>query len=192
MQPGPALTVLRSATREAHDRLERRVDALNAFAATTGRRAVVGRYYWLHVTAEAQLAPWVAGISDLDFARRRREPLILAALAELRAAPPAGNAPHFPALRSVAEALGLLYVLEGSSLGGRLILRHLARLGIDLAGLRFLDPYGAAAGERWTGFISVLEREAGRHALGIGQVVSGGIKGFDYAEACLCGEAVAA
>jgi heme oxygenase len=85
----------------------------------------------------------------------------------------------------------LFYVLEGSSLGGRIILRDLARRGIDQAGLRFLDPYGAAAGERWSAFVQVLERE-GRDRRAAQFMMNGALQGFAYAKACLAGEAIAA
>jgi hypothetical protein len=42
--------------------------------------------------------------------------------------------PEFPLPASRAEALGMLYVLEGSTLGGHLILRTLAALRVDVAG----------------------------------------------------------
>lgn len=57
-----------------------------------------------------------------------------------------------------ASALGYLYVLEGSTLGGRVLLRSAGpRLGIDaLRGGRFLAGHGDATGARWARFLAVL------------------------------------
>ena len=192
MSPGPVLSALRTATRIAHDRLERQLDAINAFAIPARRRSLVRRYYLLHVPAEAHLAVWLAAVPELEFARRRRAPLILEALDRLAIALPASGAPPLPAVRSRAEALGFLYVLEGSSLGGRVILRSLARRGVEAGPLRFLDPYEGLAGELWGQFIRVLERETPKHRRGIELAVSGAVAGFAYAEACLCQDALAA
>jgi heme oxygenase len=65
-----------------------------------------------------------------------------------------------PNLQDVAEALGCLYVLEGSTLGGRVISRHVqARLGRDVP-RRFLDGYGPATGARWQTFRGALAAAA--------------------------------
>ena len=192
MSPGPVLTALRTATRSAHDRLERRLDAFDAFAKADARVSIVISYYRLHGPAEAHLAPWLFGIPDLDYAGRQRAPLIQNALAELGVRAPASPGPRLPKVQNAAEALGFLYVLEGSSLGGRMIRRNLARRGVGLAGLEFLDPYGAQAGVRWAGFLRVLEREAGGGGSAMDCAVSGAIMAFAHSEACLCGDAVPA
>ena len=59
------------------------------------------------------------------------------------------------ALSSLPERLGWAYVLEGSMLGGQVLLR---RLGETLAPwpARWLHGYGAEQGRRWHGFLGVL------------------------------------
>jgi heme oxygenase len=49
--------------------------------------------------------------------------------------------------------LGVVYVLEGSSLGGALLRGHLARaFGLTDAGLRYYSPYGVGPKPHWTAF----------------------------------------
>jgi heme oxygenase len=65
-----------------------------------------------------------------------------------------------PEIDSFAARLGMAYVIEGSTLGGKFIL---ARLPAQLAVWRgvataFLDGYGAATGARWRGFGAIVER----------------------------------
>ena len=66
-----------------------------------------------------------------------------------------------PELGGLPEALGGAYVLEGSTLGGRILSRHvLACLG-NAVPRRFLEVYGPHTGERWQAFRSALSNHAG-------------------------------
>ena len=64
-----------------------------------------------------------------------------------------------PALPTFPHALGALYVLEGSALGGRIVLRDLElRMGQQIAGATcFLSGRGAATGPMWTSFRATLD-----------------------------------
>ncbi|MBX3483817.1 biliverdin-producing heme oxygenase [Phenylobacterium sp.] len=175
---------LRDATHAHHVRLETRIDILNRIATAEGRRELVGRFHALHAAAEHALAPFLAGIDGLDFDARRRSARLAGDLADLGTAPGAPSAPIV--VRGVAEALGLMYVLEGSTLGGRVIRKHVESRGGDMRGLSFLDPYGADAGERWRAFLGVLDAEADVEGL-----VAGAVAGFDHSERHLCGGSAA-
>lgn len=68
--------------------------------------------------------------------------------------------PQLPAAIGLPRTLGIAYVIEGSTLGGRFIL---SRLLPPIAAMRgaataFLEGYGAATGERWRAFGMVVER----------------------------------
>lgn len=179
---GPVLTRLRQATAQAHQALEDHVNAVDTLSSTTDRRAMVARYYQMHASADSALESWLEKAPDLDQAARRRTPLLEKDMAALGLnLPPHATLPRV-SVTSLAEALGFLYVLEGSSLGGRVITKGLISRGASLAGLSFLDPYGRDIGERWRSFILVLEREGGRDADG---VVRGALAGFRHAAACL-------
>jgi heme oxygenase len=93
---------------------------------------------------------------------------------------------------SEAEALGLLYVTEGATLGGRTILRSLAAQGVNLRGLAFLDPYGGQTGAMWMRFRSVLSQSLGTDEIRISGAVRGALRGFAFAELCLCDSRVPA
>lgn len=66
--------------------------------------------------------------------------------------------PQLP-LRSVNEALGSLYVLEGATLGGQLIQRHVyGKLGLDaMSGCAYFTGYGSRTGEMWRDMLVKLE-----------------------------------
>ncbi len=134
------------------------------------RRALVEGYAAMHGGAAASLAPWLSGIDGLAPA----------------AGTPAGPLPPgAPTLGSRAEALGFHYVMEGSALGGRVILRQLDAEGVDTAGLRFLHPHGARTGGRWRALLAVLDRELAGNPGALGEAAGGARKGFAFARACL-------
>jgi heme oxygenase len=61
------------------------------------------------------------------------------------------------------EALGRLYVLEGSTLGGAFIDRHLAGLpGLGGIRLHAFSPYGAETGAMWHAFRQVTRDRVAR------------------------------
>lgn len=175
-----ALARIRGATRIAHAQLDDRLDAVARFADPSRRGELVDRFARLHLPVEAALGAFLADMPDLEYTARRRA----GHFDEVRREPP----PSFPVPASRAEALGLLYVVEGSALGGRMILRMLAERGVHDPALRFLDPYGERTGALWRGFLAVLAREtvSGERAEA---AVRGACRGFAHAEQVLCGAA---
>lgn len=57
-----------------------------------------------------------------------------------------------------AFAMGIMYVVEGSSLGGRVILKNIkTALGFDEAeGAQYFGGYGPVTGSHWKSFLDVL------------------------------------
>jgi len=58
-----------------------------------------------------------------------------------------------------AEVLGALYVLEGATLGGNVIKKHIlanSNFKNDEAGLNYYGVYGAELATKWKSFVSVL------------------------------------
>lgn len=175
---GAAVACLRQATRERHERLERRLDAAAQLADPQRRPRFLARYAALHLPAEAALAPFLADMPDLAFEARSRA-----------RRPGSGARPMeagFPQPGTEAEALGMLYVLEGSLLGGRVILRAVAEAGGDTDQLGFLAPYGEETGRQWRSFLQVLERSLQEEAQ-VEQACLGAQRAFDHAERVLCG-----
>ena len=179
---------LRHATGEAHRRLEERLDIVEEVRCRDRRQALVGRFWGLHEGAERALAPTLGAVAGLDYPARRRAALIEADLAALggneRGPLPVCEVEH---IKSRAEALGFFYVLEGSTLGGKVIRRELAALGQDATGLSFLDPYGPEVGERWRSFLAVIRRECPSAEGDLAdETVRGAVSGFRHAEGWLC------
>ncbi|MGY1771498.1 biliverdin-producing heme oxygenase [Blastococcus sp. SYSU D00813] len=153
------LRVLRSATAAEHERVEETLGLMDP--ALTRRRlaAVLDLMHGFWTAAEAGLDAWAArepaAAAELQWDRRRRAGLFAADLAVL-GSPAAGSpaAPQLPPVADTDEALGRMYVLEGSTLGGTFIDRHLATLP-ELSGgvrLRAFSPYGDDTGAMWHAF----------------------------------------
>ena len=142
---------LRAATDPAHRALEDGLDWRNRVATMPGYRDLLARLYGFHAAWEPEIG---AALTDERFlAPRRRLSLLTADLGHLGLGPGALNVlprPCLgPALEGPAAAMGALYVLEGSTLGGKVIGRHIAGLhGLSDAGLAYYRAHGAAAAAR--------------------------------------------
>ena len=99
------------------------------------------------IRAGREKTPWLE--DDLDFfdiERAQREQL--------------PRVSELPSLSSRAEILGAVYVLEGSTLGGQIIARHLEEaLGLrDGRGYRYFLSYGSRVSAQWKTFRAELLR----------------------------------
>jgi heme oxygenase len=118
--------------------------------------SVLDRLHGFWAAAEAGLDGWAGrqpgDACAVDWPRRRRTALFADDLRAL-GAPASAQRPDLAPVRGTDEALGRMYVLEGSTLGGTLIDRHLAGLP-QLAGIRVrvFSPYGSETGAMWAAF----------------------------------------
>lgn len=152
--------LLRDGTRDLHDRTESAF-VLGADDLTRDEYvAVLGRMLGLYASAEAALAPWAADLAHygLDLPARRKVPHLRRDLDALTS--DGANVDPAPNVSSVAHAFGVLYVLEGATLGGQLLRRRVeAQLHLTpAAGLAFLSAYGANVGPMWRAYGDALDR----------------------------------
>lgn len=150
---------LRAATDPAHRALEAGLDWQARVATRAGYRDLLARLHGFHATWEDAIG---AQLSDEPFlAPRRRLALLAADLDHLGLAPEAVAAlpqPETVRLDGPAAATGALYVLEGSTLGGQLIGRHIAGLhGLSETGLTYYRAHGPRTGAMWSAFRTRLE-----------------------------------
>ena len=153
---------LRRETAADHQRIESSLDLLKPTLSLGEYRCVLRKFYGFYKPLEQRLQN-AAPAAEVGFAIPSRSPLLardLAALGEpernIAAAP---CCEHLPAVASVAQVAGCVYVTEGATLGGRLIARALARsLGLSRDnGARFFVGADAATGAAWKRTLSWLE-----------------------------------
>lgn len=147
---------LRTETRAAHDAIEAALDLEGRLSSRDAYRELLAQVYAFHAGWE----PVLAGlIEDPAFFEPRRKLALLAAdLACLGMSPVDIDAlaprPPLAALTTISQALGAMYVLEGSTLGGQLISRQVAdRLALRADfGASYHNAYGRSVGAMWRAF----------------------------------------
>lgn len=99
-------------------------------------------------------------IHDLpDYDQRRKSQLMLDDLQSLGDNNSIPICSSVPALTTIEEAYGAMYVLEGSTLGGLIIAKMLQR-NLNLPegkGFAFFSGYGPETASKWAVFIKVLD-----------------------------------
>jgi heme oxygenase len=155
---------LRSATQSAHRALDGRAILVELAEGTISARhylqvlCAFGRiWHALEATAWTMLCPDMPALAALD---DRRAPLLDADITALGGHIPAPMCDP-PTITTPAQAAGVLYVLEGSRLGGALIADRLARAGrpLGMPGYRFFAPPPPGLGERWRRFRALLDAQ---------------------------------
>lgn len=133
------------------------------------------QYYALFTKLEAALSAYPDDSQARPgFAPAWRAPLLRNDLRRLGAFQTGPVAP-MPRLSSFAQALGVRYVLEGSALGGQVILAALQRrLGDQIEGATsFFAGQGRATMAAWQGFKAALDQYGAAHPAEHEQVFQG-------------------
>ena len=187
--PTPARIELRHATAAVHERLHR-VPVFAALAAGQLDRgaylSLLGRLYGFHDPFETAIAQ--AGPPGLQPAQWRRAHLLQSDMTELdRSGNAVADLPRHPAPGSdwsPAQAMGCLYVIEGSTLGGRQLARRLDHLlpANATAGRAFLLAGTDQNHVRWRDFCAALDA-CGADPAPRAEMVAGAIEAFHCFEA---------
>lgn len=148
---------LKHGTAELHLRVEAQMRLADRLASDATYRRLLECLFGFVAPLEARLST-VSWPDDLAFPTRRKTRHLAGDLVQLGhtretiAALPRCSA--LPPLTTRAAAFGCLYVLEGSTLGGRVILRAIrASLGRDAqSGAAYFAGYGERTGALWSSF----------------------------------------
>lgn len=173
---------LRSGTNDSHKKLE----SLPVSASILSQNLSIGGYaHYLKlmrdvvVATEDTVFPILAAVVP-DLEQRRKSALLGKDLDTI------GNTDH--QIRtvfndgnfSVAFALGIMYTVEGSSLGGRFILKNInAVLGFDEnKGAQYFAGYGNHTGSYWKNFLNILMQYEQQNGSG-DEIIAGAQYAFD-------------
>ena len=182
------LLALRRQTREAHERLESGLDVAGRCRTRHGYGQVLAGLRSAYAPLEAAVSASPAAASAVpDWADRRKTAWLDADLAGLRVAP--GPAADVPELDAVEDVLGAVYVMEGATLGGALLVAQLQQVFADPPPHRFFSSYGERRGAMWHGF-RVRAEALGEAGADADQVVEAALRTFGVLEAC-CATAAA-
>ena len=162
--PGPGMRWrLRHLTNDLHISVERHFDLVGRHWTRESYRWLLERLWGFHAPLEAALVrlDWQSTVIvpaerckrawlEADLLHLGMNPASVAGLETCR---------NLPAMQNVHDGLGALYVLEGATLGGQVILRALqTALNISpLAGGRFFASHDKATGAMWRSYLNALE-----------------------------------
>jgi heme oxygenase len=180
-----ASIALRAATMAAHRRVEETLALPGSIRTAEDYRSWLVRFFAIYSPLEAHLArfsDWEQRGIDLHHmghtAALRQDLIALGSDPDSFELAPSAM---LPSLSSFAEALGALYVLEGSKLGGRYILADLgSRLpDITTRAQAFFAGNGARTGSCWTAFKDALDRCGLEHPEDLSGMIAGANATFE-------------
>ena len=153
---------LRRETRSEHDAIEAALNLSSESLTLDDYRRTLQRFYGYYRPLEDAIfavGGWERGPGDLD--GRRKTPSLELDLRTLGvdALESLPLCHQLPQIESAASAFGGLYVMEGATLGGQFISRHVQQaLGVTLeTGGRFFHGYGERTGSMWQTFQKALD-----------------------------------
>ena len=159
------LAALKDGTMESHRALESGLPLMRDDLSFDEYMAMLKGFYGLYVPLERNLTAVNGFLEALpDWQARMKAPALAADLADLgiEARSAVRLCEDVPAPTTTAEAFAVAYVMEGATLGGQIISRHLrAVLGVheDWGG-RFFLSYKDGVGEMWQRFRIALQAAA--------------------------------
>lgn len=155
------LSRLRTETRDLHNDIEQTLDLMDDKLTYAGYVNRLKQFYGFYrpieekiLDASSPLAQWI------ELSPRRKSALLEVDLYSLsnRRAVDLPICEKLPPLKGIADYFGCMYVLEGASLGGQIISRHIQKkIGVTrIHGGRFFNGYGDRTGAMWQEFRSAI------------------------------------
>ncbi|MFT4174124.1 MAG: biliverdin-producing heme oxygenase [Rhodocyclaceae bacterium] len=155
---------LRQETADAHRSLENALDLLQSDITWNRYLRLLGAFHDFLQPFEQALVGALPNSLHGMAAARRHAWRARADLETLTGHPYAATpCPHMPTIPHSPAALGCMYVIEGSTLGGQIIAPHLCRRfaerGVSAArGAQYFGGYGADNGRMWRTFREALDQ----------------------------------
>jgi len=148
-------TQIKEATKTGHQETEKKVVLrIKNISNNEDYIELLKCFYAYFNTVEKAIAPYINSVLP-DYKDRRNSSYIKADIEEL-----GGNIDKLPAatateVKDAIQAMGALYVLEGSIMGGPYIVQMLQKKGIE-KGFSFFSGYGNESGQKWASFTAAL------------------------------------
>lgn len=155
MQMGSRAKRLKAATTAAHEEVDNTVMGAQPFASRENYERFLRFQYRLHSHVEPLYAAEAFQSVLPDLASRSRLDALRQDFADLGLTPPVTEfGPELP----LAEALGWLYVVEGSNMGAAFLAKDAAKIGFSNEfGARHLAGHAEGRGLHWRRFTAALD-----------------------------------
>lgn len=156
------LKKLKESTRDQHDDLESTVDVMNQTFTIEDYKTLMSKFYRFYAAMEPELAKLDWETIGYDFDERQKLGKLENDLRNLGLEPSevSNGWNDIPKVDNLAKALGAAYVIEGATLGGQLIKRHLKE-NLEITpenGGSFFNGYGELTGPKWKEFGAVITK----------------------------------
>lgn len=152
-----SLELLRAQTKVAHKSLEESLKLFDKVQTHADYLEHLQKFHSVLAPLEESIKVIASNLLP-DWEQRRRAKYLAQDILQLGGQLSRPNQ-GFATVDSPARVWGILYVLEGSTLGGQYIFKHFAeKLGLDRgSGLSFYGERGVATGGLWKAFLNKLE-----------------------------------
>ena len=149
---------IRTATGNSHAQLEKKISRVIAGIKDKADysnllKAFYGYVKPVQASVYNYIDPWL--LTDIE--KRRSASLLISDLLELRNYEYPSVCREVPIISTSQSAFGALYVLEGSTLGGKIIYQTISTKLNSNEGLRFFAGYGPNTGMMWKKFLQCLD-----------------------------------
>lgn len=194
--PHDLLSRLKNETAACHARLETALDLMRDDLQGDEYIALLERFYgYVAPWEDATAACMPASLADFFDARRKAQLLAADLVALTGETQRSASVQHadshddLPRMHNIGGAFGSMYVMEGSTLGGRFIAPHVAEL-LDLVpgqGNAYFEGYGPRTGSMWNAFREIAAASVPESQYD--DAVKAAIATFESLHAWLCPEA---
>ncbi len=148
---------IRASTSKEHQDLESTLlPYINQVNSTDDYSLLLQAFYGYILPVQENIMLYIDKSLVPDIIERRNADLLRKDLQELGHEEMGEFCKDLPPISSHAEALGALYVLEGSTLGGKIISKMISGKLNNPAGLQFFNGYGDKTGFMWKAFLVSL------------------------------------
>jgi heme oxygenase len=149
---------LRKQTTAAHQQLEKLVVArLKSIRSNQDYANLLKIFYAYFNRLEEAIKPFISAEVLPDYADRRHAVSLANDITSIGSSLTRLPKVSVPIIDNQIKALGALYVMEGSVMGGTIIIQMLAKYGLT-EGISFFRGYGSETGAKWASFAAVLDR----------------------------------
>ena len=153
-------TLIKKATKKEHQYLEKKVVQRLKAIDTKEDYAELLRYFYNYFNRLEEVAiPFINEKVWPGYRQRRSSEFLKKDIMQLREIPYQLTDVRVPRINNTLEALGALYVMEGSIMGGVIIVKMLAKKRIT-RGISFFSGYGEDTHTMWRNFQKVMDQHA--------------------------------
>lgn len=151
---------IKEATKEAHLQLEKQVIQKMKSISSNADYADFLKYFYTYFSqVENAIAPYITPELLPDYKDRRHAAAIKNDIEALGSHVNATSVLNLPEISNPLQAFGALYVMEGSIMGGAIIVKMLEKGGIT-DGISFFSGYGEHTHEKWGVFVKTMNNLA--------------------------------